>query len=108
MIEYTPLINDQLGVIKIPNTKLKFVFGMYPMKALDQTLSLGGYTKTISFKKYEFSDSPLWTVVTSSYPLGHPKCNVLSTTQNTITLWGDVNVSGAYLAWGVLGVDKIL
>ena len=88
------------GVIDLHGFKI--VFGSYPLHAFIPDASSGGYKADIDISDYGFMGE-LWSLVGPKYPNGHPYVSTGSVAINKITLLADVNISGAYAQWVVMG-----
>lgn len=104
LMQVSNLTTQSNGVITLPHIKTRFVFGVYPFEALLQNSAAGGYINRIDLTQYNFvSTKPLWTNCASVYPGGMPLCCINDVATDHITLFGNVNVRGAYICWCVLG-----
>lgn len=99
----TSLTPSQQGVIDLHG--LKIVYGTYPLTGFSHDSASGGYKASINIASHKLTGN-LWGSVTSQYPLGHPYVSIGDITSDRITLLSDVNVSGAYAMWTVVGISS--
>ena len=96
----TSLGTYQNGVIDLHDAKI--IYGVYPLHAFIPDTSSGGYKVDIDLSDYGFTGE-MWASVTPRYPIGHPYVSIASVSASKVTLLSDVNVSGAYAQWSVIG-----
>ena len=96
----TSLGTYQNGVIDLHDAKI--IYGIYPLHAFIPDTSSGGYKVDIDLSDYGFTGE-MWASVTPRYPNGHPYVSIASVSASKVTLLSDVNVSGAYAQWSVIG-----
>ena len=96
----TSLGTYQNGVIDLHDAKI--IYGVYPLHAFIPDTSSGGYKADIDLSDYGFTGE-MWASVTPRYPNGHPYVSIASVSASKVTLLSDVNVSGAYAQWSVIG-----
>lgn len=96
----TSLGTYQNGVIDLHDAKI--IYGVHPLHAFIPDTSSGGYKADIDLSDYGFTGE-MWASVTPRYPNGHPYVSIASVSASKVTLLSDVNVSGAYAQWSVIG-----
>lgn len=102
---FTPLSSATRGQLKLPNGYMS-VWGVVPLSALTTSPNYGGlYTTTIDLNSYGFLGNSMSTAV-PRYP-GHPKIShTWDDASKMLTLVSDVNVSGGFVNWMVIGAWK--
>lgn len=104
LMQVSNLTTQSNGVITLPHIKIRFVFGVYPFEGLQPNSACGGYTRRIDLTQYNFNaEKSMWTNCAAVYPEGMPLCCINEIAADHITLFGNVNVRGAYVCWCVLG-----
>ena len=96
----TSLGTYQYGVIDLHDAKI--IYGVYPLHAFITDTNSGGYKADIDLSDYGFTGE-MWASVTPRYPNGHPYVSIASVSASKMTILSDVNVSGAYAQWSVIG-----
>ena len=98
LMQVSNLTPQSNGVITLPHIKTRFVFGVYPFAGLQPNSASGGYIARLDLTQYNFTnEKSLWTNCAAVYPRGMPLCCINEITTDHITLFGDVNLGGAYI-----------
>lgn len=91
-----------MGYVELQNG-FKAIYGTYPAQAMiDDRPYTGGYSVTIDISKYGLKN-PLFTLASPRYSQGHPTVTVHSISENYIKIGCNVNVSGCFVTWIVIG-----
>lgn len=102
MPAFTLLTAAQHGVIDLQG--IKVIYGSQPLASFVNDPGSGGYKSDIDISSHGLTGN-LWCSVAAQYPGGHPIVNIGSVSLRTITLLSDVNISGAYALWVVIGAS---
>lgn len=104
LMQVSNLTPNANGVITLPHIKTRFVFGAYPFAGLQPDSASGGYIARIDLTQYNFVlTKSLWSSCSARYSAGMPLCCIHDFATDHITLFGNVNVGGAYIHWCILG-----
>ena len=99
---YIHLTKDEIGYVELQNG-FKAIYGTYPAQAMiDDRPATGGYSVTIDISKYGLKN-PLFSLASPRYSQGHPTVTVHSISENYIKIGCNVNVSGCFVTWIVIG-----
>lgn len=97
-----PLSEKQNGVLILESTRIKIIYGAYPLNSFTNHQESGGYAKELDISEYGLKE-PIWATVSPRYPNGHPHVFVGEINANKLILLSDANVSGGYAQWMVVG-----
>lgn len=97
----TPLLSAQQGVIDFHG--LKIIYGVHPLAGFSNNPASGGYRVDIDISQHHLTGS-LWASVSAEYELGRPEVTMAKVTATRISLLSNVNLSGAYAHWMIVGI----
>lgn len=102
---FTPLTSANKGQLKLQNGFLA-VWGVVPLTSLSANATFGGLmTATVDLTSFGLKGSS-FSMASPRYP-GHPKIShVWDDTTKILTLVSDVNPSGGFVQWLVIGTWK--
>ena len=76
-------------------------YGTYPANMMDQNGNNSGYTKTITLKSG--ITTFYFAIASSIYTNGFPDTNIFTRSSGAVTIGCNVNISGIYVSWMVIG-----
>lgn len=76
---------------------------MHPLAGFSNNPASGGYRVDIDISQHHLTGS-LWASVSAEYELGRPEVTMAKVTATRISLLSNVNLSGAYAHWMIVGI----